>query len=279
MSESSAGHESESKSQDGLPEHRSSTDPGRATVRAVHDSVRADGEEELQRDNAALFWSGLAAGSSMSFSLIAEGLLRHYLPSAEWLPAVTSFGYSLGFLIVILGRQQLFTENTITVIIPLLHQRDLRTLANVLRVWGIVLVTNLAGGLAVAWVLANTRSFDSATLEAFREIGQKAIEPEWDAVLLRGVYAGWLIALLVWLLPAAEAARLWIVVLITYIISLGHFTHVIAGSIEVFYLAADGGTSWSQALLGYTLPALIGNIIGGVVLTATLNHAQVAAND
>ena len=90
----------------------------------VHEAIRHDGEEELARSTSALAWSGLAAGMSMGFSLVAQALFRAYLPDHPWRPLFVRLGYPLGFLIVIIGRQQLFTENTLTAIIPLLARRD-----------------------------------------------------------------------------------------------------------------------------------------------------------
>lgn len=264
------------------PDEKSSDEPERlrrAKVHDIHKAVLANGEEEMDRSSSALLWSGLAAGMSMGFSFIAEGLLKRHLPEASWAPAVSKLGYSLGFLIVVLGRQQLFTENTLTVVIPLLYHKTARAFGNLLRVWGLVFAANMAGALAVAWVLANSESFEEPTRRAFLDIGRKALEPEALTVLLRGVYAGWLIALLVWLLPAAETARFWVILVLTYVVGLAEFSHVIAGSIEVFYVAAAGDESWGHVVTRYVLPALLGNIAGGVVLTAVVNHAQVASNE
>jgi formate/nitrite transporter FocA (FNT family) len=111
----------------------------------VYRAILEEADEELARPTVALAWSGLAAGLSMGFSLVGEGLLRSRLPDVVWRPLIAKFGYSLGFLIVVLGRQQLFTENTLTPILSLLKRRDLRTFLNVMRLWGIVLVTNLIG--------------------------------------------------------------------------------------------------------------------------------------
>jgi formate-nitrite transporter family protein len=251
----------------------------RPKVHDIHAAVLADGEEELHRSGSALFWSGLAAGMSMAFSLIASGLLKHSLHGVPGALAVSHLGYCVGFVIVVIGRQQLFTENTLTVVLPLLHHRTASALFHLLRVWAIVLVANLAGGLAVAWVLANSHAFDPAVKRAFLTIGQTALEPDAATVLLRGIYAGWLIALLVWLLPAAGPARLWIIVLLTYIVGLGHLSHVVAGAIEVFYVAAAGEAEWGRVVLRYVLPALCGNVIGGVLLTTVVNHAQVVAGN
>src|SRR3954451_25035553 len=94
--------------------------PGGAVI---YRAVLKEGMEELERPSSALFWSGLAAGLSMGASLIAEGLLSSHLPDSEWKPLVTKLGYSVGFIVVILGRQQLFTENTLTPILPLMREK------------------------------------------------------------------------------------------------------------------------------------------------------------
>ena len=243
----------------------------------VYKAILKEGEGELERPSSALFWSGLAAGLSMGFSMIAEGLLMAYLPDAEWRPLVAKFGYSAGFLIVILGRQQLFTENTLTPILPLLQRKRVGTLANVARLWSIVLIANLLGAVAIAFVAGRTNAFDTHVQSAFTELGRSAMQHDFGTLMLRGIFAGWLIALMVWLLPFAEAARVWVIIIITYLVGLGEFAHIIAGSVDTFTLAATGEVSWGSVLAGYTLPTLIGNIIGGVALVAILNHAQVVA--
>jgi formate/nitrite transporter FocA (FNT family) len=247
--------------------------------KVVYKAILKEGYEELERSSSALFWSGLAAGLSMGFSLITEGLLHAYLPNTFWRPLVAKLGYSVGFLIVILGRQQLFTENTLTPMLPLLQRKDGRTALNVLRLWAVVLAANLLGALLLALAVAKSNAFDPHVRTAFAEIGAKAMEPGFATVLLRGVFAGWLIALMIWLLPFAEAARFWVIILITYVVGLGQLSHVIAGSVEVFELAAAGGATWPGVAGGYVVPTLIGNIIGGVTLVAALNHAQVVSGE
>lgn len=243
----------------------------------VYKAILKEGEEELERSSSALFWSGLSAGLSMGFSLVTEGLLTTYLPDTHWRPLVAKFGYSVGFLIVILGRQQLFTENTLTPMLPLLKRKDGKMFLNVLRLWAVVLVANLLGAFLFAWAAARTAAFDAEIQRAFSEIGHRALEPTALTILWRGVFAGWLIALMVWLLPFAETARVWVIIIITYIVGLSHFSHVIAGAVEVFAVAAMNEASWLTALGHYVAPTLIGNILGGVTLVAALNHVQVVA--
>ncbi len=253
-------------------EERSSVTP-----HVVHEAVRREGEQELQRSSSALAWSGLAAGLSMGFSLMAEGILRSKLPDAPWRPLISKFGYCTGFLLVILGRQQLFTENTLTPILPLLHSKNRSSFAAVARLWAVVLASNMVGAVAVAWVLGNTPMFEPGVRHAFHEIGLEALSLPFSTALLRGVFAGWLIALLVWILPSAETARFFVIVGLTWVIGVCGFTHVVAGAIEVLFMAMTGAASWEHAVLGYILPALLGNIIGGVSLVAAINHAQVVS--
>ncbi|WP_439620695.1 formate/nitrite transporter family protein [Gemmata sp.] len=243
--------------------------------RVVYKAILKEGEEELERASAALFWSGL----SMGFSLIAEGLLTARLPDEPWRPLVSKFGYSTGFLIVVLGRQQLFTENTLTPVLPLLKRRERATAANLLRLWAVVLAANLLGALAVALAVTHGDAFGPADRAAFAEIGRRALAPGFGEVVARGVFAGWLIALMVWLLPFAESGRVWVIIVLSYVVGVGEFSHVIAGSAEVFAAAAAGGASWAAALGGFVAPALVGNVIGGVALVAVLNHAQVVSGE
>ncbi|MEO7018855.1 MAG: formate/nitrite transporter family protein [Ktedonobacteraceae bacterium] len=250
----------------------------RTNISAVvlHESVREAGERELRRSASTLAWSGLAAGLSMGFSLVAPGLLRAYLPAASWSPLIDNLGYSVGFFIVILGRQQLFTENTLTVILPLLAHPNKTTLLRVVRLWTVVLGANLVGALLFATIIAHTALFPPDVHKAFTEIAQHSLRGDFGLTVLRGIFAGWLIALMVWILPAVQSNKLHIIILITYLVSLGGFAHIIAGSVDVLYLVNTGATSWLTYLFGFMLPTLIGNIIGGVSLVAALNYAQVA---
>lgn len=247
------------------------------TPNVIHEAVRREGEEELKRTNAALAWSGLAAGLSMGFSLIAEGLLRSKLPDASWRPLITKLGYSAGFLLVILGRQQLFTENTLTPMLPLFHRKNGQTLLNVARLWTVVLLANMVGALLISLMLAKTAAFSPDVHTAFNEIATESLNVGFGLVLLRGIFAGWLIAMLVWMLPFAEAARFFVIVGMTWLVGLGGFSHVVAGSVEVMFLGWGGVAPWHQVVGAYILPALVGNILGGVTLVAVVNHAQVVS--
>jgi formate-nitrite transporter family protein len=262
-----------------LTEQQEQEAQDRTSVSAVvvHEAIRHDGEEELNRPSSALAWSGLAAGLSMGFSLVGQALLRAHLPDRPWRPLIVSLGYSLGYVIVIVARQQLFTENTLTAIIPLLARRNLATLVQVARLWAVVLAANLAGAHLFAWVAGNTIMFKPEVQAAMLALGKEAAAVSFGAAVLRGIFAGWLIAMVVWMLAAIDTGRIAVIVILTYVVGLAGLTHIIAGSIDVLFLVMVGAKSWGAAAWGYMLPTLIGNSIGGVSLTAALNHAQVVA--
>jgi formate-nitrite transporter family protein len=210
----------------------------------------------------------------MGFSMLAEALLAAHLPDRLWRPLIASLGYSVGFLIVILGRQQLFTENTLTVILSLPLRKNVTLGLHVLRLWAVVLSANLFGTFLFALVVAQTKLFEPAVQQAMMDIGSAH---RWAAVpdgIYSSNFAGWLIALMVWLLPGADASRISIVIILTYIVGLGSLNHVVAGSTTLFYLIASGSLSLTSYLLGFLLPTLLGNV-GGVSLVAALGHAQV----
>ncbi len=209
----------------------------------------------------------------MGFSFLVQAILWSYSKNA----LIAPLGYTMGFLIVVIGRQQLFTENTLTPIIPLLARRNLATLWAVLRLWAVVFAANIAGAHIFAWVVANTNAIAPEFHEAMNIVAFKAGNVTFSEALVRGIFAGWLIALMVWMIAAVETGRIWIVVILSYVVALGSFTHIIAGSVEVLYLVMIGARSWGSFVAEYMTPTLIGNVLGGVALVSALNHAQVVA--
>jgi formate/nitrite transporter FocA (FNT family) len=241
----------------------------------VYEAIRREGADELKRPTSALFWSGTAAGLSIGFSFLGEAMLRAALPDAPWRPLVTKLGYSIGFIIVILGRQQLFTENTLTPILPLLTRWNFATARQVLRLWVAVLLANMIGAFIFAALLAWPPVVSPEVYAASGQIAREMLAPSIGEHFIRAIFAGWLIALVVWLLPFAETARVFVIIIVTYVIGIGHFDHVIAGSVTLFFAIANGASG--AELLHWWLPVLVGNVIGGVLLVAALNHAQVVA--
>ena len=243
------------------------------SAKVVHEAIRLEGTEELERPSSSVAWSGLAAGLTMGTSMLGQALLMSSLPHAPWAHLFSAFGYCLGFVFVTMARQQLFTETTLTVMLPVLHGTHRG--GEVLRYWAIVFAANIIGTLlfAAAATIPDLVRPDSA--HAFTELGLKAAAPGFLGVLLKGVIAGWLIALMVWLMPASDSARFLVIIAITWLIAAGEFSHVIAGSTETAYAAMTGSLGWGDYLIRFLLPAFLGNSIGGIVFVALLNHAQV----
>jgi formate/nitrite transporter FocA (FNT family) len=245
---------------------------------ATHEVVRREAQKELDRSVSGLAWSGLAAGLGMGFSMVAEAVLRSALPDEPWRPLIAKIGYSVGFLVVILGSQQLYTENTLEPMVPLLHDRTREQLKKVLRLWGIVFLMNIVGTLAFSLFAAKTSAFDDKLKAAFSAMALEGIEPPTGTIFLKAIVAGMIIALMVWMLPAAKTAHVWVIILMTWLIGAASLAHVIAGSVETSYLVWTGAASVGAYLGHFLLPTLLGNTLGGVVLVALINHAQVAAD-
>jgi formate/nitrite transporter FocA (FNT family) len=146
----------------------------------------------------------------------------------------------------------------------------------VLRLWGVVLVANVVGAVLFATALAHGPSFEPNVLAAFTELSGKTVQADFSVTFVRAVYAGWLIALMVWLLPAAKGSRPLIILIITYIVGLCGFAHIIAGSVECAFLVETGQATLSDFVVRFFAPTLLGNIVGGCALVTALNYGQVA---
>ena len=263
---------------DPASERKMTEDARSLDARTTYQVILEEGEQELARSTGALIWSGLAAGLTMGLSFLSVGLLHGHLPDAEWRPLVARLGYTVGFVAVIIGSQQLFTENTLTPILPLLKKKTGASLRNVLRLWGAVLAANIVGALLFALALGLLDLVDSRVHHALEDVAREAMRHDAATTFVRAVGAGWLIALLVWMLPGVKGGRLGVIVLMTYLIALAGFAHVVAGASEVFYAAVRGVASWGGAL-GWLATALAGNVLGGVTLVTALNHAQATSGE
>jgi formate-nitrite transporter family protein len=242
----------------------------------IHEILRKEGEAELNRRPSAVFWSGLAAGLSMGFSFLALALLQSKLPEGPEKYLIGGIGYSLGFVIVVLGRQELFTESTLTAVLPLLVKRDWRTGVALLRFWSVVLVANLLGTLVFALMLTIDGLFSNEMRNTLQEISREAVSGPFWPTATRAIFAGWLIALMIWLLPSARSARLLVILFLTYVVAIGQFSHIIAGSVEAFYAIFSHQASAFDYVAGFFVPTFLGNTVGGIALVALLNHAPLA---
>ncbi len=243
----------------------------------IYEAIREEGEDELKRSSAGTLWSALAAGLSMTLGLVAMGAFSAHLPDAPWRPLVVDLGYPLGYLIVILGRQQLFTENTLTPLLPVLSSPSWRGLLGVGRIWLFVLVGNIAGAFAGAYFLYRSQPMAHGASDMMAAFGVQLMQHDSLTRFSQAIFAGWLIALMVWLLPLAETAASFIIFLITYVVGIAEFAHIIAGSIEVFYAIWSGRLGW-DVYPAFFVPTLLGNIVGGVAFVTLIGFAQIASD-
>jgi formate/nitrite transporter FocA (FNT family) len=243
----------------------------------IYEAIREEGQDELERSSWGTAWSALAAGLSMTLGLVAMGAFSAHLPAGPWRPLIVDLGYPLGYLIVILGRQQLFTENTLTPLLPVLSRPSWSGLGGIVRIWAIVLAGNIAGAILGALFLARSQAMPAEAATPMANFGLMLMQHDQLTRFAQATFAGWLIALMVWLLPLAETAGPFIIFLITYIVGIAEFAHIIAGSIEVFYAIFVGRLDWS-AYPAFFVPTLLGNIVGGVAFVTLIGFAQIASD-
>ncbi|MFW6027266.1 MAG: formate/nitrite transporter family protein, partial [bacterium] len=215
------------------------------------------------------------AGLSMGFSMVVTGILQAELPDEPWAHPVVAIGYTTGFIVVILARQQLFTENTVTALLPIMSPKSEASTLSLFRLWGIVLTANVAGTVLFALAAAELPLFSEDYRQAFFEIGQELLELSAWEMFARAVPAGWLVAALVWILPSVEGGRITTIFFLTWIVGLGGFPHIIVGMVETVYCLLEGGASFLDVVLVFALPTLAGNMFGGSALFALISYAQV----
>ena len=244
----------------------------------IFEAIREEGEGELERSPASLAWSALAAGLSMTLGLVAMGAFAANLPDTQWRPLIVALGYPLGYVIVILGRQQLFTENTLTPLLPILSRPTAARIGRLALLWSIVLTFNVIGALIGTTFLALSHAMNAHAEAPMAEFAVRLMQHDPLNRFAQAIYAGWLIALMVWLLPLAEVAGPLVIFAITYVVGIAEFAHIVAGSVELFYAIAAGRVPWTD-YPAFFIPTLLGNVVGGVTFVALIAFATIASEN
>lgn len=251
-------------------------EPGSPTSRLsaaeIFDRVATGAEEEVGRPAHNLLFSAVAAGLTMGVSGLAVAELTDATGPGH--DAVAFLGYPLGFVAVILGRQQLFTENTLFPVALALRERSM--LGPTARLWGLVLAGNVVGAVLFAVLVMATPSVPDGVRRRLVLMGVEATSHDLWVILWTGVVAGWLIALVAWLVTACTdtSAQVLVVLLVTYVVGLGRFTHSIAGSAEALSGVLTGDVAVGE-YVRWLAAAVVGNALGGVGMVALLNYGQV----
>ncbi|MEQ8434804.1 MAG: formate/nitrite transporter family protein [Oceanicaulis sp.] len=265
----------DSSTVEGWKAEQAVNDRVRPSALMVFETVRREGAEEMTRPAASLFWSGIAAGFALAFSLAVSGMLTAITEPGVVRDLIRPLGYVTGFVIVVFGRLQLFTENTIAAILPLAANFTRSNFYRMGRLYFIVLSANLIGAALSAGVLSFLPVLKPEHFAGVMEVARHAMEPGFYQTMALGVPAGFLVAAMVWMLPTAKGGEFFIVVTIIYILGLGEFAHVIVGAVEVGVMVLAGEMTILAGVFGFIVPALIGNMIGGTVLFALLAYAQI----
>lgn len=246
-----------------------------ANAKLVHEIIRLRGIEELERPALSLFWSALAAGFVIGLSPYAMGILGISLPNGPYKNLLTSLGYVVGFVAVIAGRMQLFTESTITAVLPAATTVCWKNTIRTLRLWIIVFVGNMVGTFAFGLFSYLDLAHQPAIAAEVHRLSIEAMEGYMTAPFAAGIPAGFMLAVLVWILPNLERQELPTIAIVTWLMAISGVAHSVVGSAEMWVTILHGDIGLGAGLLGFLIPAALGNLVGGAVLFAFLAHAQV----
>ncbi|AQS49864.1 transporter (formate/nitrite transporter family protein) [Thioclava nitratireducens] len=256
-------------------EERSVKQASRLSARLIYAVIRHDGDEELNRPLTSLVWSGLAAGILISLSVIAQASLHARLPDESWRILVESLGYSAGFMVVIFGRMQLFTENTITTVLPVVAERSLTCLLKMLRLWAIVLASNILGCAIASGFLSIPHVIPDEMTDSLLAVARHATDGDMGQNFYRAMPAGIIIAAVVWIMPAAQGSSFLVILAMTWLLAASGSAHVVAGSVEAGLLVWSGHMSLTEAISRFFFPVLAGNVAGGTAVFTLLTWGQV----
>jgi formate/nitrite transporter FocA (FNT family) len=249
----------------------------RFTADEILQGTLDNARNELNRSTTKLLFSGVAGGITMGLTALGVSAMQAFLGQGGWRDLVAYLAYPLGFIAVIIGRAQLFTENTLYPVVLVLDER--RHLIRMLRLWGIVFVANVAGAWIFAILVAKSSALHPDMLSAMVTMGSNAAAGDAAHFFWSGVIGGWLIALVAWIVTASHwtIGQLTVIYLLTFVVGAGRFAHCIAGSCEIL-AAVMHGTIPPFAYFHWLLPATIGNICGGTIIVSLLNYGQVRAS-
>lgn len=246
----------------------------RPSAEDIYQQVATNARQELKRTTTALGLSGFGGGAFMGLSALGASTAIALLGTSSVARIVSAMFYPLGFIVVIIGRSQLFSENTLYPVALVLAEK--KEFWNTMRLWAVVLPSNVAGAFAFAMLAARTSAIEPATVTAMGQLGLDAIAHPASTVFWSGVIGGWIIALTAWLVSGSHSVTgsVMVIWMLTFMVGLGNFAHCIATSCEVLVAVLAHRAPWSVYPVWF-FPAVLGNICGGVGLVTLLEYGQV----
>jgi formate-nitrite transporter family protein len=258
------------------PSNKSKVEPPQKSYQKILEQETAEGLKELERAPFGLLISSFSAGLDLSFSLLLMGVMLTMVGASQ--PAAqiaVAMMYSIGFILVILGRSELFTEHTTRAVYPVLTGHA--SVPALLRLWGLIYVGNLAGTAVFSKLITIIGpALGIVDVSRLGELAHRVVGHAWWVLLLSGVLAGWLMGLLSWLVTASRdtISQVFFVWLITSSIGLCHLHHAVVGSVEVL-TAVFAHCGVTLGNYGFFLCwATLGNIGGGVFFVAVLKYSH-----
>lgn len=239
----------------------------------IHQRLVASAAEEIDAGARELFFSGVTAGFAIVLTFIGFSVGRAQFPDNPFLAAIL---YPVGFIYIILGRYQLYTENTLPPVKLVLMR--LASLPQLLRLWGVVLAANLAGATLGALLLARTDVLSPEAVDAGATLALHGLEVGPWAAFFKALFAGWLVAGVVWLGYAVRdsVTRFLLVYIVFYLIAVADLFHVVTAAADVLFFVFLGASEpgFGVLALGFWLPVLLGNTTGGVLVFTLMTYAQ-----
>jgi formate/nitrite transporter FocA (FNT family) len=250
----------------------------RPTADEIYEQVSRNARHELDRPAIALAISGLAGGITMGLTALSVSVISASLPPSAMSSFIALLAYPIGFIAVIVGRAQLFTENTLYPVALMFAER--RHFLTTLRLWSIVLPSNLVGAFLFAVLAVRTGALRPEYVAAMARLGQQAADVSGGHVFWSAVIGGWIIALVAWLVSGSHSitGSVMLIWLLTFLVGVGHFAHCIASSGEILAAVLQHEVTVSQ-YIAWLLPAVLGNITGGVLIVTLLEYGQVKGGE
>ena len=245
----------------------------RPSAEDIYKQVAANARQELKRTNTALAISGFGGGTFMGLSAMATAIAVALLGTGPAAQIISRMFYPLGFIVVIIGRSQLFTENTLYPVALVLAEK--RHFWNTLRLWSIVLPANVAGAFGFSLLAAWTPALQPIFVQALARLGLDCLAHPAPTVFWSGVIGGWIIAMAAWLVSGSHSitGSVMVIWMLTFVVGAGNFAHCIASSCEIMVAVLTHQATWG-AYFHWLLPAVAGNICGGVGLVTILEYGQ-----
>ena len=253
-------------------------DLARPSAEEIFVQVASNARQELKRSTISLAFSGLAGGVFMGLTALGNAIALAMLGNSSKIEFVAKMFYPLGFIVVILGRAQLFTENTLYPVALVLTEK--KHFWSTMRLWFTVLPANVLGAFAFAALATLTHAISPQIIHSLAQLGVEAVGREPSAIFWSAVMGGWIIATAAWLVSGSHSitGSVMIIWMLTFVVGLGNFAHCIAGSGEVLAAVLTHQLPW-HAFPVWFFPALAGNICGGVGMVTLLEYGQVVVGE